>query len=157
MRSRAAAFADLNVMTDHVQQQQQQHTAAAVVRDVRMVVRNRAVEAAAAAAAAATTDTADDDNATTAAVDTLFHRSLPPPPATTGHQPPSPSPNRTGPAVDSDRVHHQPQSREYYDNVINNLCIVTIHNSYITIIIVFAHVYDRNESVLRVKINIKRS
>ncbi|XP_025416266.1 uncharacterized protein LOC112687645 isoform X2 [Sipha flava] len=100
MRSRAAAFADVNVTVDHVQQQQ--HTAATAVigHDVRMVHRDQAVEAAA----------VDDGNATTAAVDTLFHRSLPSPLATAGHQPPPPSPNRTDQAVDSDRVHHQPQS-----------------------------------------------
>lgn len=131
MRSRAAAYTDVNATADLVQQ----HAG----RDV-VVVRGRVAEAAATAAAAAaaaaatTVVIATADNATTAAIaaatDTLlFRRPLSPPPPTTTPPPPQHHrPNQTKPA-DGDRVHNhhqqnhnhnhyhhqhqQPQSREY--------------------------------------------
>lgn len=107
MRSRAAAFTDVNATADLVQR------TVAVGRDV-VVVRDEAVEAAAAvaaaaaaAAAAATVVIATADNATTAAADTLFRRPLSPPP----HHQPS---NQTDPpALGKNGERHQPQSREY--------------------------------------------
>ncbi|VVC33063.1 Hypothetical protein CINCED_3A012677 [Cinara cedri] len=116
MRSRAAAFTDVNATIDvNATTDLVLHTV--VTAAGRDVVRGQVVEAAAAtvattaAAATATVVIATADNATTAAAaDTLFRQPTSPPSPLPPHQYQHQPPNRTDPSTDNDRVHRQSQS-----------------------------------------------